>query len=1003
MSKSNVLTGKLHLLCGASLLAIALAAPSASADEAKAADAKSAKETQVAQNATPPSTPAPEAESAPVEKVTVTGFRRSLRSALDQKKNSNAQIDVVKAEDVAKFPDLNLSESLQRIPGVSITRDAGEGRQITVRGLGPQFTRIRINGMEALSTAGGTDAAGGTNRGRAFDFNVFAADLFSTMTVRKTPSAETEEGSLGATVDLRAARPFDFDGFTAAVSGAYGWNDLSESFDPRASGLVSWSDGTFGALFSIAYSDREMLEAGASTVRWQNDGSTRDAAGVITGGAANARFQSESVAAYSLAEINNAFRPRIPRYDIYEHEQQRLGMTGSLQWRPAESTTVTLDAMYSKLESGRNEIFLETPVFSTTGAAAIQDVDVLDAVIQGNSLVYGVFNDVDIRSEFRHDDLSTEYSQATLEIDHVFSDVFHVNLLGGYAESDHQNPVQTTLLFDASNVDGYSYDFRGNNRLPLITYGTTDVTNPATWTLTQIRLRPQTALNTYTSLHAGADYDALDWLTFKAGFDWKSYEFETTEKRRDATQFPGLTAPGCTAGTVPTIISNAEGCLPANVISTPISSYSRLVTLSDDGLDIPAGNVNTWLIPDLDAAASLWNLYNTALFPTRFEPALGNNASVKEDSTGGYFQSDFVLPNTPIRGNVGFRYVGTDQTSTGYTFRPAIADNPATPLVNEAQPAAVVTTTVERSYEDWLPSANLVLEADENLLIRLGLSKVMSRAGLQNLTPGATLSVAGSNRTVTAGNPNLDPFRAENFDLAVEWYPQPGALFGVAMFHKNITSFSFTLRNDMPFTGNPLGLPDELAIAACGSNAGCSPSALWQFNIPTNTNGGEVSGFELNWQQPLNFLPTPFDNLGVLFNYTYVKSDIDYLGTVVGPGGVVSIVSQAKDDLLNLSRNAYNATLYYDDPTWSARVSAAYRDKYLTTIPGRNGNISEATAGTLNIDFQVSYSFDDNLKLTLEGLNMTDEVNDQYLNPDDRVSFYHNFGRQFFLGFRYTY
>jgi iron complex outermembrane receptor protein len=207
MSKSSVLTGKLHLLCGVSLLAVAIVCSSATASAADAkaseSDVKTAKTTQVAQNQPTPSPAAADEPSPEVEKVTVTGFRRSLRSALDQKKNSNAQIDVVKAEDVAKFPDLNLSESLQRIPGVSITRDAGEGRQITVRGLGPNFTRVRINGMEALSTAGGTDAAGGTNRGRAFDFNVFAADLFNTMTVRKTPSAETEEGSLGASVRLR--------------------------------------------------------------------------------------------------------------------------------------------------------------------------------------------------------------------------------------------------------------------------------------------------------------------------------------------------------------------------------------------------------------------------------------------------------------------------------------------------------------------------------------------------------------------------------------------------------------------------------------------------------------------------------------------------------------------------------------------------------------------------------------------------------------------------------
>jgi iron complex outermembrane receptor protein len=160
--------------------------------------------------------------------VVVTGFRNSLAQALNVKRTSAAAVDAIYAEDMAKFPDLNLSESIQRIPGVAISRDAGEGRQISVRGLGAQFTRVRINGMEALTTSGGTDASGGTNRSRSFDFNVFASDLFNRITVQKTASAETEEGSLGATVDLNTAHPFDKRGFNFALSGKMGYNDQAE-------------------------------------------------------------------------------------------------------------------------------------------------------------------------------------------------------------------------------------------------------------------------------------------------------------------------------------------------------------------------------------------------------------------------------------------------------------------------------------------------------------------------------------------------------------------------------------------------------------------------------------------------------------------------------------------------------------------------------------------------------------------------------------------------------
>ena len=143
------------------------------------------------------------------DQIIVTGFRGSLGAALNAKRDETSIVDVVKAEDIADFPDLNLAESLQRIPGVAIDRQAGEGRQITVRGLGGDFTRVRVNGMEALTTGGGSDASGGTNRSRSFDFNTFASELFNELRVRKSQSAEIEEGSLGANVELRTAQPFD--------------------------------------------------------------------------------------------------------------------------------------------------------------------------------------------------------------------------------------------------------------------------------------------------------------------------------------------------------------------------------------------------------------------------------------------------------------------------------------------------------------------------------------------------------------------------------------------------------------------------------------------------------------------------------------------------------------------------------------------------------------------------------------------------------------------------
>src|SRR5690606_1698218 len=343
-------------------------------------------------------------DSGAVEEIIVTGFRESLSVALDLKRETVGSVDAILAEDIADFPDLNLAESLQRIPGVSIARDAGEGRTITVRGLSPEFTRVRLNGMEAMSANGGTDAAGGTNRGRSFDFNTFASELFSAITVRKTASADVEEGSLGATVDLRTARPFDYDGFTLVTSATAQYNDLAEEVNPRAAFVISntFANNTLGALLSVAYTERELVDEGASTVRWGNPSGPM-------------MLAPNYIGQPTLDEINASFVPRIPRYDYYAHEQDRLGVTASLQFAPNARTAVNLDVLYAEFNAQRREIFLEVSNFS--GGA--QGIRVADAIIDNtNTLVYGVFNNVDIRSEQRFDDLSTEFTQVTLDVSH---------------------------------------------------------------------------------------------------------------------------------------------------------------------------------------------------------------------------------------------------------------------------------------------------------------------------------------------------------------------------------------------------------------------------------------------------------------------------------------------------------------------------------------------------------------------------------------------------------
>jgi len=282
-----------------------------------------------------------------LETVVVTGYRASLEKALDLKRSAVDASDSILAEDIGKFPDMNVSESLQRIPGVAISRESGEGRQVTVRGLGAQFTRVRINGIEAMATVGSQDVStsgGGTNRGRAFDFNVFASELFNKLTIHKSASASTEEGSLGATVDLTTARPFDHPGFLVSGSASAEYQDLAGSVTPRLAALVSntFFDGKLGILVSGAFSASNTLEEGTSSVRWNNN--TNTSATDATSSGYNWRRVctdagttcSSTGATFSAASA--AFRPRFPRYDIVPTKSKRLGLTSSIQFQPDDKT-----------------------------------------------------------------------------------------------------------------------------------------------------------------------------------------------------------------------------------------------------------------------------------------------------------------------------------------------------------------------------------------------------------------------------------------------------------------------------------------------------------------------------------------------------------------------------------------------------------------------------------------------------------------------------------------
>ena len=899
---------------------------------------------------------APQEEADQVDEIVVTGFRASLQSAVAAKRNESGVVDVIKAEDIADFPDLNLAESLQRVPGVAISRANGEGRQISVRGLGSEYTRVRVNGMEAIATTGGTVNSGGTNRTRGFDFNMFASELFNSLTVRKSASADVEEGSLGATVDLQTARPFDYREPTLVVGVQASYNDLARDVQPRFTLLASqqFLDGRFGALVSAAYEKRHILEEGANITRWS--------AGGANGGFNNASTISGVTFGTGPGQINDAsaatglFHPRLPSYVQYDHNTERLGLTGSFQFRPDDQSTVTLDVLYSNVQSTRDEAQLQGIGLSRGGAGKPQSI-IRSGVLDGRNIVAATIDAVDVRTQSAHDELETTFQQYTLTANRDWTDTFRTGFVGGYSKSFFDNPVSTIVTFDRANTNGFNYDFR--TRMPKIDFGF-DLTNPANWSMnngtSEVRIRPSSVENTFTTAKVFGEYDLNENLTLKAGIDYRKFTFSSRGMYR----------------TTETVVQTLTAAELANV-SRVFSGFGR-------DLGLPAGVATSWLAPDIDKFIATYNIYSNtgiyALTGLNNSSARGQYIDVDEADTGAYVQADFRFTafGLPWRGDAGLRYVSTDQWSTGYA----------------ARATAIELVEAERTYDIWLPSANLAVDFTDTLVGRISAARTVARPSISTLTPGGDVGIQGSNFSYSAGNPNIDPTQSDNLDLSLEYYPDADSLFAVGVFFKNINTFVQSLAQDIPF--NQLGLPESLLTGTAAT-----PTTVFRTTQPINTDGGLLKGFELNAQKRLDFLPGWMENFGVQANYTYVDSQIEYI-TALTP-----VRTTIDETLIGLSKHAANFTLYYETDRFSMRGSAAYRQGYLTAVPAPDGNSVAGTNETLNFDAQASYNITPQLKVSIEGINLTDEFNDQYVDASNRLNVYSHTGRQFFASLRYTF
>ena len=1097
--------------------------------------------------------------------VVVTGFRASLRNSINAKRNSNVQIDAINAEDIADFPDANLAESLQRLPGVSIDRDNGEGRSITVRGLSGDFNRTRLNGLEALSTAGSNDSGTTPNRSRAFDYNTFASELFSSLKVQKSSSAETDEGSLGATIDLTTGRPFDFRARTFALSVEDNLNENGNHHQPRIAGLISakTEDGKFGALISAAYSrqrndiDSYGRQAGQADYLYRssdfagNENPQRAGFSAPTGtvfGTAITNPQAQAFQTgsdpiayaklYPGAPYNTAGRfddsiVRIPALATLQEQrikQERLGLTGSFQWQVGPRTLVNVDGVYSRFRNestyyqiqtvglNRNNtnttyntavgrqtpatarglypgictptapsqlaptqdcgatLYGTTPAFSTAlnaagvlspsvlGTAAVvpgatspatanifsvnpnnldpydyynnpnsvgyipstnalafrgeligrPSVDVLDANVENGVANYLQLRNVDFRSAADASYYTTKFRQGSINLQHQFTDNFRVDAI--YGESRSTNAT-TGLLVEYNRMDSpatFTYDEREGGSMPRIDFGF-DAANPANWGVVKgfsaIRHYERYVRNTYRTAKVDFDLKLSEEYSLAFGGSYRRFGFFTDLYERNTdTLNPTLLEAGTTTAATGQVIQFGQGLNTPE--GTATSFYAPRIEAFDQLFDFTCNCVNKY---------GDWTLTNK-------RSGAPNRYSVTENDKSVYLQLDYdvELFGRRLRGNSGVRVAFTDVLSAGNTQngRPITGDN---------------------HYTDFLPALNLNYEVQQNLIVRVAAAAVMARPLLGNLSPvtsGLSVPTDGSNSgaRLTVGNPRLAPFRSTNEDVSIEYYFGRGGLLSLAGFNKDIRSFPQTIVITTPLSGI-LG-PDAIAAIRAGTT-NANSLAYIDANFPFDVRqyndapGGYLRGVEASYQQDFTFLPGLLKNFGAILNYTYIKSQLNY---ILDPGQIRSATvaavapTTAKAPFLGVSPQSFNATLYYETDKFRARIVGAYRKGYSTTFPIAAGSCSPgivtpvpaspATIGatanqpggyctaplvndfifsrnTFNLDFSSSFKFTEWFSISAEAQNLTNQASQRFAYQDSPVATqYASSGRIYRVGAR---
>ncbi|MBI0476213.1 TonB-dependent receptor [Sphingomonas sp. MA1305] len=833
--------------------------------------------------------------------IVVTGsYARSLAEATEVKRRAAYGVDSIASTDIGKFPAQNVAEALQVVPGVAITRPRGEGLYVSVRGLGPQFQNTLVNGR----TVALNDLIenGGAN-GRQFRFEMLPAEFVSRIDVVKTPTADMNEGALGGNIDVQTFRPLDV-GTRTTLNSRYTFTTQTHRVEPNATLLTSWKspDGTFGLLAAGQYWAKDVRNDRFLNFGWNLDKFTSAAAGGLPSG---------------------LYTPTRTRPTIETEHRERLSGLVSAEWQPTPELRTTLDVLATRLDVAYDEFGLD--IYPDDPNTAIVPGS---AVIQGNTVVAATINRVRFMAsrEYslnRHDLLTIGLKQTWDR------DAWHVSANGSWssAHSYHPSNAEGTVRSRAFFNAPLTYDASGGYKV-LPTFTTpVDVTNPANYVVYPFNIAPKNSKDwdAYGRLDIGHDFDGfLSKIAAGGEYHWRKRDYA----RRDY------------------IVNTANG-QPLTSLGTP--AYEQLPF--DDFLSgVPGNAPRSFIVP---VTQTYYNaLFNQTIANAPLTAAdLRSSFVTTEKVTAAYLRADyrFQAGSVPVTGNIGVRYVHTDQVASGT-------------LTTGSTPTAV---SYPKTFNDWLPSFNLRAELTPTLVGRLAASRVLTRPNITDSAPRITVSTDA--QTASGGNPQLNPFLATQFDGSLEWYFNPHGSLSGAVFYKAMDDY-ITAQNVN------ITIPNRGTVL-----------------LSTQVNGGnaKVYGAEAAYNQVFTFLPKPFDGLGFQASYTHTSVNALYTA------GARTIRNQ----LLGLSKQSFNVVGFYDYGPVSARVSYVWRDQYLSGT-GSTTQAPTYTDAFGSLDGSLSLRVTPKLLFSVEGINLAGAKLYTYNDDPKRFGEINYYGRTILFGAR---